>query len=529
MGNVALVGGTGAGEAVAVIDAAPRSRLGAALAALSGLCLSAAMPSLEIAALAWIGLVPLLFALRGRSVRAAFGLGWITGTVFFLVTCYWIIHTIGHYTELPTALAAMVLLLMSSVLGCYAGAFAAGVRWFEQRGLPVAWLAPPLWVTLEWLRGWFFIGFPWAALGYTQYRFHSLAQMAEVTGVYGISAVLVLFNVVVAAVLMSRGPGARRQLPALATLTLVLIALVGLGRWRAASLAAMPPAGRLRVALTQGNVAQDVKWDPAFVEETMRRYRTLTLDAARERPDLVVWPETATPFFFQEPGVRRDELLALVREVGAPLLFGTPAFRRGATGVLEQLNRAYLLEPDGSEAGFYDKIELVPFGEYVPFQSVFFFVEQMVTAVGNIGAGQVPTVFDLGGGRFGTLICYEGIFPGLTRRFVADGADFLVNITNDAWFGRTSAPHQHLAQDTFRAIENRVPFVRAANTGISAVIDADGRIRWQGPLFEMLWHVDEITWSGVRTFYTRHGDVFVWACVLATLAGLLLGLRARAR
>lgn len=529
MSNVALVGANGASEVTVAVAETPRGRFAVPLAVLSGLCLAASLPSLEIAPLAWIGLVPLLIAIHGRSLRAAFGLGWVTGTVFFLATCYWIVHTIGHYTAVPVPLAAGILLLMSSVLGCYHGAFALGLRWFENRRLPAVWLAPALWVTLEWLRGWFFIGFPWAALGYSQYRFHALVQMAEVTGVYGVSAVLVLFNVVVGAVLLAHGSGARRNLPALATLTLLVVLLVGLGSWRVATLAALPAAGTMRVGLTQGNVEQDRKWDPAFQSETMERYRQLTLAAGRENPGLIVWPETAVPFFFQEPGPQRDELLALARQVRTPILFGSPAFRQLPGGRLEQLNRAYLVLPDGREAGVYDKMELVPFGEYVPFQSVFFFVSRMVTAVGNIGPGLVPTVFELPGGRFGTLICYEGVFPALTRRFVAGGANFLVNVTNDAWFGKTSAPYQHLAQDTFRAIENRVPLVRAANTGISAVVDPDGEIRWQGPLFEMLWHVEEISWKDVRTFYTRFGDVFVWACALATAAALAFGIARRRR
>jgi apolipoprotein N-acyltransferase len=335
--------------------------------------------------------------------------------------------------------------------------------------------------------------------------------------------------VVVAAVLLAHGSGARRNLPALATLTLLVVLLVGAGRWRAAALDALPAAGTLRVGLAQGNVAQDQKWDPAFQAETMERYRRLTTEAARERPGLIVWPETAAPFFFQEPGPQRDEVFALARQTGTPLLFGSPAFHQLPSGRLEQLNRAYLVLGDGREAGTYDKMELVPFGEYVPFQSIFFFVSHMVTAVGNIGPGLVPTVFALPGARFGTLICYEGVFPALTRRFVADGANFLVNVTNDAWFGQTSAPYQHLAQDTFRAIENRVPMVRAANTGISAIVDADGDIRWQGPLFETLWHVDEIHWTGVRSFYTRFGDVFVWACALATAVAIAYGLARRTR
>jgi apolipoprotein N-acyltransferase len=528
MGEVAMVGGNGAGETVAAVAETSRPRFQAPLAVLSGLCLAAAFPSLEIAPLAWVGLVPLLFAIREQSPGRAFVLGWITGTVFYITTCYWIVYTIGHYTALPVPLAAILLVLMSSVLACYHGAFAAGVRWFERRGLPAVWLGPALWVTLEWLRGWFFIGFPWAGLGYSQYRFHALVQMAEVTGVYGVSAVVVLFNLVVAAVLVGRGAGeARRNLPALVTLTLLLIALVGLGRWRSAQLAAAAPAGTLRVALAQGNVAQDEKWDPAFQDETMTRYRQLTLEAAREHPALIAWPETATPFFFQEPGHRREEMLSLARETRVPIVFGAPAFHQLPGGRLQQLNRVYLVDAEGRQQGTYDKMQLVPFGEYVPFARVLFFVSQMVTAVGQLGAGLVPTVFQIPGGRFGALICYEGIFPGLTRRFVAGGAEFLVNVTNDAWYGDTSAPYQHLAQAAFRTVENRVPMVRAANTGISAIIDSDGRIRWQGPLFEMLWHVDEIRWPGVRTIYTRYGDVFVWACVVVTVAAIGFGLRSR--
>lgn len=528
MGDLALVGANGAGEAVVAVAEMPRQRFALPLAVLSGLCLAAAFPSLEIAPLAWLGLMPLLFAIRGRTPGAAFRLGWTTGTVFFLATCYWVVHTIGSYTDMPVALGALILLLMSGVAGVYHGAFAAGLRWFERRGLSPVWLAPVLWVTLEWLRSWFFIAFPWAALGYSQYRFLALAQMAEVTGVYGVSAVLVLFNAVAAAVIGARGPvGARRHLPALAGLTLLVVVLVGLGQWRLAALRAMPEAGHLRIALAQGNVEQDQKWDPAFQDETMARYRQLTLESAREHPALIIWPETATPFFFQEPGPRRQEVIGLARETATPILFGAPAFRRLSDGAIEQLNRVYLVGPDGREAETYDKMQLVPFGEYVPFQSLLFFVQQAVQAVGNLGAGTVPTVFRLPDAAFGTVICYEAVFPNLTRKFVRDGADFLVNVTNDAWFGRTSAPHQHLSMDTFRAIENRVPFVRAANTGISAVIDADGHIRWQGPLYETLWHVDDIAWTGTRTVYTRFGDVFVWACVAVTLAAVAWGLARR--
>ncbi|MCW5889918.1 MAG: apolipoprotein N-acyltransferase [bacterium] len=498
-----------------------------AYAAGSGLLLSASFPSLDVTPLAWIGLVPLLLATHGRSVRSAFALGWVAGMTFFLATCYWIVHTISHYTPLPTVVCVVLLVAMSAVLACYHGAFAAGLRFFERRGLPALWLAPALWVTLEWVRGWFFIGFPWAALGYSQWRFSNLVQIVEVTGVYGVSAVLVLFNVVVAGVLRERGRGVLRVGPPLAVLTILVGVLPAVGAWRKGQLAAMPPAGRVTVAVAQGNVEQDRKWDPAFQAETMARYATLTREAARLKPDLVVWPETAAPFFFQEPSPWRQDLLELVREVRIPLLFGSPAFRV-EDGRIEQLNRAFLLGPDGSEQGTYDKIQLVPFGEYVPFRRILFFVPQIVTAVGQIGAGIDPTVFTIPQAKLGTLICYEGIFPELPRRFVDAGAQVLVNITNDAWFGRTSAPWQHLVQESFRAIENRTPMVRAANTGISAFIDATGHIRWASPLYETLWYVDEVTWPGVKTFYAQYGNVFVWACAAVLVAFLGVGARRRA-
>src|SRR5439155_288489 len=302
----------------------------------SGLVLASAFPPLDLEFLGWIGLVPLLRACRGVGPRAAFGTGWLGGAVFYLAIVYWVVHTISAYSAVPFALAVAILLLMVSVLACYMGAFTAGLAWLAARGLPVVWLAPPLWVALEWLRSWFFIGFPWAALGYSQYRYHDLAQMAEVTGVYGISAVLVLFNLVAVAVLGERGPGLRRLVPALAVLTL-LVTVLPVGGWRRA-------------------------------------------------------------------------------------------------------------------AATYDKTQLVPFGEYVPFEAVLFFVQRLVVAIGDVVPGHEPTVFRLPAGRFGVLICYEDVFPALTRRFVAGGADFLVNVTNDAWFGRTSAPYQHLAQATLRAV-----------------------------------------------------------------------------
>jgi len=496
-------------------------------ALVSGVLLAASFPKLDFEPLAWVGLIPLLVAVRGVQPFRAALLGWLSGITFYVCTCYWVVHTIDHYTALPTIVATGVLLIMSAALGAYTGAFTGWLRWLELRGVPPVWIAPALWVTLEWLRGWFFIGFPWAALGYSQYRFHDLVQMAEVTGVYGISAVVVLFNVVGAEVLRTPPAGGRRSVvPSLMLLTVLVIGLPAVGRWRSTMIEQLPPVGHVKVGIAQGNIQQDHKWDPAFQGETLTRYRDLTRATAEARPALVVWPETATPFFFQEPTDMREEVLDLAQQTGVHLLFGSPAFDQTRDGRLEEMNRAYLVSPAGRELATYDKMVLVPFGEYVPYQDILFFVDKMVHgSVGGIAPGIVPTVFSVDGTRFGTLICYEGVFPALTREFVVHGAQFLVNITNDAWYGPTSAPYQSLAQVTLRAVENRVPVVRAANTGFSAIIDPDGRIRWQGPLDEMAWHVDDVAWPGIRTVYTAWGDVFVYACALATLVAIGYGLR----
>jgi apolipoprotein N-acyltransferase len=517
------------GTQAAVADTpAPHGSARPVLAALSGLALAAAFPSLDLEPLAWIGLVPLFLAIDGVGPRRAFVLGWLSGLGFFLATCYWITYTIVSYTSVPVPLAAAILVLMAAILGCYTGGFAAGVRVLERSRLPAVWIAPFLWVALEWMRGWFIIGFPWAALGYSQWRYHDLVQIAEVTGVYGVSAVLVFFNVVVASVLRTHARQPRRLVPALAVLSALVIALPLWGHWRARQLAARPAAGHLTVGLAQGNVQQDRKWDPAYQDQTLARYVELTTQAARAGATLVVWPETATPFFFQERGPYRDAVLELARATGAYLVFGSPAAQRGRAGDVEELNRAYLVSPAGRELATYDKIQLVPFGEYVPFERVLFFVNRVVHAIGRIVPGTRATVFDVPGGRFGVLICYEDVFPALTRRFIAGGGDFLVNITNDAWYGPTSAPHQHLAQATFRAIENRVPLVRAANTGISALVDPDGRVRWRSGLFETVFHVDEIAWPAVRTVYTRVGDAFAVLAWVVAAAALVWAARRRA-
>lgn len=505
------------------------SSLGTPYSALaSGLLLALAFPRPDWAGLAWVALLPLLTAVDERTPAVAFRRGWLSGLAFYLGTLYWIVPTIAAYTPIPAAAAVLPLVLLSGVLAAYTGAFAAGTVFAARHGVNPALFAPLWWVALEWLRSWFLTGFPWVSLGYSQYRQPALIQIAEITGVYGVSALVVLFNVVVFTVLRRRGTP-RLRAAQFGILTLLLLGVFLFGTWRPRDLARRAPAQHLRAAVIQGNIPQHRKWDPAYQEATVGIYERLSRDAARQGATLIVWPETAAPFFFQLDGPFAQRVRALARETGTWLLFGSPAFAPGPDTEPRLRNRAYLLTPDGEIAAFYDKVHLVPFGEYVPLPSLLFFLAPAVEGFGGFvpGAGVVNLPF--GPHRAGPLICYEAIFPALARRFVAAGADVLVSLTNDAWYGDTSAPDQHLAMAALRAVENRVPVIRAANTGFSAFVHPDGRILERTELFTPAVRVTNLAWPPVETWYTRHGDVFALGCSLGSVGILLACLWRRAR
>jgi apolipoprotein N-acyltransferase len=281
----------------------------------------------------------------------------------------------------------------------------------------------------------------------------------------------------------------------------------------------------LVVGLVQGNVPQDVKLDPAFVVGSLQRHVALTADAAERKPDLVVWPEAATTFFFQDGEALSRAIREASDRAGAPIFFGSSAYEPGGGGparALRYYNSAFLVRPDGRRDGRYDKIHLVPFGEYVPFRRLLPFLSRVATGIasGDFTPGDQPVIFRIDGRRFGALICYEGIFPGLSRDLVNRGADLLVNITNDAWFGRSGAPGQHLQMAVFRAVEERAGLARAANTGISALIQPTGEITARTGLFTMTQITGPVAPKLFRTFYARHGDVFAWACAALAAAGL---------
>jgi apolipoprotein N-acyltransferase len=253
----------------------------------------------------------------------------------------------------------------------------------------------------------------------------------------------------------------------------------------------------------------------------MNKYKDLTLKAAQSKPQLIVWPETATPFFYNQNQAGTQFVNDLAQQTKIPILFGSP-YRENNT----HYNSAYLVSETGNTQGRYNKIHLVPFGEFVPFRKILFFVEKMVAMIGDFGRGNAATIFDVAGHKVGVSICYEMIFPDLMRQAVKNGAHLLVNITNDAWFSKSAASYQHMSMGALRAVENRVPIVRAANTGISGAIMANGTLQDETSLFVEAAQITKVTpRQGGLTFYSNYGDVFSWLCLMATGLIAITGLR----
>jgi apolipoprotein N-acyltransferase len=507
------------------------------LALLAGVLQTSAFPSLGVYPLAGVALVPLLLALRDVSARDAFRLGFAAGLIHTLTLLYWIAHTVSTYGQLPLALAIGILMLLCAYIAAYTGLFAALAVKSGGRPSTMPLILASLWTGLEYLRGNLLTGFPWGFLGHSQFPARPLIQIADITGVYGISWLLLLINGAVLLLILARSGKAwqgiavtRRTAWGWSLAAMGLLAGVLAYGWRQTAryerLSEAAPA--IRVAVIQGNIPQDQKWDPAFQIGTTKKYIQLSRKAVAADPDLVVWPETATPFYLFHNAVLTRLVLQGLASTGKPFIIGSP-YVEARDGRSEYHNSAFLFDAQAEPVGRYDKAHLVPFGEYVPLRRWLPFLGKIVAQVGDFDAGQPGGVLSAGGPAIGPLICYEGIFPDLARTATRNGADLLVNLTNDAWYGRTSAPHQHFALAAFRAVENRRPLVRAANTGISGFVDASGRAYGKTLLFEDAVTIERVASTQEWTFYTRHGDLFAIICLAGAALALALAAARRRR
>ncbi len=490
------------------------------LSLLSGVLLILSFPNFDLEFLAWFAFVPLLYAIHGKTRLHAFTLGFLTGLTSYLGILYWIIVAVHTYGNIPLLVSGFILLLLVGYLSLFTGTFAFLTRVVPMAsGIQTILFLPILWTALEYLRSFLLTGFPWANLGYSQYLNLPFIQMADITGPYGPSFVILLVNATLFRILRQWINKTFPVREVVVTLLVLLSSMIyGYVKMRATD-QQMLHQPSLKVSLTQGNIDQSIKWDESFQKETLKIYERLSLKAAEQHPDLIIWPETATPFFFQQAKEYQPMVLDLPNKTKAYLLFGSPSFKV-ERGKVNHYNSAYLASPSKEIIGRYDKIHLVPYGEYVPLGEILP-LGSLGEGIGNFKSGKVIYNFSLPQAKFGVLICFEIIFPDLCRRFVRNGADFLVTITNDAWFKRTSAPYQHFSMAVFRAVENRLFIARAANTGITGFIDPRGKIIRKGELFVEEAMTETIRLSKKKTFYTLYGDVFAWVC--SGLSLLLLG------
>jgi apolipoprotein N-acyltransferase len=503
-----------------------------ALAAASGLMLTCSFPKIGWHWMAWGSLVPLLFSLEETTPFSGFRLGLLSGLSHQVTLIYWMTLTMNQYGQLPWAVSIPVMLLLALYLALYPAAFS----WLLVKCIKDPFLKmvsiPFLWTALEYIRTHLFTGFPWELLGYSQAGNIHLIQLADFSGVYGVSFLIALIN---ALLFFTLHPFFYKQesrrisrlysigLPIAGWVVLVLVWIYGEYRIRQTD-ETMKNSPSSRIAVVQGNIEQSLKWDPAFQEETLRKYGYLSFSVKADAPDLVVWPETATPFYFLYDKPLTDRVLKIIRRTDTDFLFGSPSFLM-KDKALHYFNSAYLLDAKGLVKGKYDKIHLVPYGEYVPLKKWLPFIGKMVENVGDFQAGPKGSLIAWKGFRLGILICYEDIFPDLSRQAVKNGASVLINITNDAWYGRTSAPYQHFSMAVFRSVENRRSLVRSANTGFSGFIDPNGRVLKSTELFQDAALTHAVPMLSGLTPYTRMGDVFAWICLVLSLGLVLAGSR----
>jgi len=492
----------------------------------SGLMLTASFPNLGSPLIAWFALAPLMAALRNCSLLDSLRWRYLCGIIHFITLIYWIIPCLKTYGMIPLYLSLIVLILFAAYLALFIAGFAAAVNWVCKDAKMLIFIAPVFWVAFEYTRAHLFTGFPWELLGYSQFHILPLIQVADVLGVYGVSFLVVMGNIIVFLIYLSLSGRswnghilAKKQVVMpLVCFFIVLTSVWGYGVWRMGSIEKVVAASpSKRVSVIQGNISQQMKWDPAFQTATIDRYIALSRKEAETDPHLIVWPETAMPFYFGYNLPLTNRVLKGIQPTQTDYIISSPGFDRKEDRV-EYRNRAFMLEAGQRNiADTYDKAHLVPFGEYVPLKKWLPFLGKLVAQVGDFSAGEKGANLKWGEHRIGMLICYALIFPYLSREAARNGADLLVNITNDAWYGRTSAPFQHFSMAVFRAVENRRALARAANTGISGFVDPTGKIITASPIFEEAALTAEIPLVSISTLYTRFGDWFSLICVVLLL------------
>ena len=502
------------------------------LSILTGILFAFSLPPFKTGFLAYGALIPFFLLLENKRGFELFRWSYVTGLLVFSCTLYWLWNV-----TIPGLLGTLLVLPLFFALYGFLHSFV--IRKYPQIGLL---LVPFIWTSIEYLQVFGDTAFPWVYLGYTQSYYLPFIQYAELTGVYGISFWVACLNVLLFYIWNNRD---NKQKILYATIVIAVLFVIP-SIYGYLKLSQKPNGDPLKIALIQGNIDPFEKWDPKLVDINFDSYIEMTMTALAEQPQLVIWPETATSLWLRYERNYRNRIHHLVDSTKIPLLTGAVDYRFNSEGEYDTFNSAFLFEPNNSRVQDYKKMKLVPFSERVPyshFMPIGFFrdlLSDMALGVGDYSRGkeyktlsflsskdyQVPSFErkNVAKKRLSVSICYESVFPDFVRTFVDSGADFMAVITNDAWFGKTSAPYQHAQMAAIRAIENRRYIARCANTGVSCFVDPFGRLSQKTPLFKKEIRIGTIYTNSEKTFYTKHGDVFSKIVSLTLLVSLILKL-----
>jgi apolipoprotein N-acyltransferase len=504
----------------------------------SGILLILAFPNYHLSWLAWVGLVPLLIALDGKKLTYAFVVALVCGIVYFAGNFDWMFKVPGYKFYHQA--------ILTTFMGLYFGLFGLVFNFTAKRLGPVhAHLSAPfVWVLLEYLRShFFFLALPWVLLAHTQYQVRPLIQIGAIAGEYGISFLIVLVNATIALNVLYFFPQLRRHATLdqtavskngiiVLTLTSIGLIILALG-YGAATLIRPVPQDTIQLSVLQGNIEQSKKWDPRYAKFVMDVHTELSRKASKSNPALIVWPEASTPGFVLAKKTVLNQIVSLVKETNTHYIIGSAEFPKFVKGIprrsMKGGNSALFFSPEGKVLGQYIKIRLYPFGEYVPYDGIIPWPEFIIPQEKRKSqmAGKEYKLFQLAKSKFGVVICWEIAFPRLFSTFVKNGAEFMVNISNEAWFGESQFSEQFLAVCVLRAVENRIAIARAGNTGISCFIDPSGKVTGRvvknnKDIFVRGYLTRAIPISHERTFYTVYGDVFVYISIAVTLAVIFL-------
>ena len=481
------------------------------LSLISAAASAAAFPKINLFFLIWISLIPLIFAVRNRPIKQAFFCGLLSGAVFYALILYWLVPMLKFNTG-SVVQSLFFSLTLWIYLSLYWGIWTMLINIAQKRfasDFAIAIFAACAWTLCEYMRTYFLTGFPWALFGYSQYRFIEIGQIAEWTGVYGVSFLIVFCNWLFYSFL-TRAKG--RKYLAAAALLIIAVAIFG-----AVRLDAFKFYGDkiYKAVIVQPSIDQYKKWDTAYRDEIINGLKFYASQSAQKNADLILFPETAYPQIIRESS-RNSAFITEISRISQTFgIFG--ALTEDDSG--DYYNAVFSFSPNAlSYEGIHKKNHLVPFGEYTPFRKTLEKFFEILTQMGDIEKGSDANIFEHKDMKIGALICSENFFPDIARRFVLNGANVLTNHTNDAWFFRTAAPYQHFSMNVFRAIETRKTVLISANSGISGAVEASGKIITESEIFEAGMMTVNFMPNNFKTFYVRFGDIFVLMC----LAGFIV-------